>query len=205
MITGQVGSGKSTSLRYPASRLHRFAFWVLSVVASAGNLHGVAVLLCGIAAAAGLLRRHGLLEAIRSITSLPSMNGRRYRCRYVTSRSGGISVAGSKPGMCRAKPRTAVIRRIHTELDGSASGRCTQARAALMIIVEAPVASGWATKSEKAAGVGQPVTQWPTQTQVFLNVSGEDVRAVVPGQPAAMLRSATRSAFASPAVVPRSD
>ena len=51
------------------------------------------------------------------------------------------------PDMCRAKPRTAVIRRIHTELDWSASGRCTQLSAALTVIVDAPTASRWAMKS----------------------------------------------------------
>ena len=49
---------------------------------------------------------------------------------------------------------------------------------------------------QKATGVGQLVTQCPAQTQVVLEVSGEDAHAVVPGQPAATLRSATRSTFA---------
>ena len=53
-ITGQVGSGKSTSLRCAASRLHPSAFRLLSVLASAGTYME---LLRGIAAAAGLQHR----------------------------------------------------------------------------------------------------------------------------------------------------
>ncbi|WP_237720674.1 MULTISPECIES: hypothetical protein [Rhodococcus] len=45
------------------------------------------------------------------------------------------------PDMWRAKPRTTVIRRAHTELVGSASGRCTHCRATSTVIVVTPVAS----------------------------------------------------------------
>ena len=66
-----------------------------------------------------------------------------------------------------------------------------------MVIVEAPVASQMGHEvGQKAAGVGQLVTQCPAQAQVVLKVSGEDAHAVVPGQTAATLRSATRSTFA---------
>ncbi len=54
VITGQVGSGKSTSLRCAASRLHPSAFRVLPVLASAGTYME---LLRGIAATAGLQHR----------------------------------------------------------------------------------------------------------------------------------------------------
>ena len=74
------------------------------------------------------------------------MNGD-LQCRWnVTNPSGGISVSGSMPDMCRAKPRTTVIRRDHTELAGSASGRRTQTRAASTVILEAPSESRKATK-----------------------------------------------------------
>ena len=54
VITGQVGSGKSTSLRCAASRLHPSAFRLLAVLASAGTYME---LLRSIAAAAGLQHR----------------------------------------------------------------------------------------------------------------------------------------------------
>ena len=69
------------------------------------------------------------------------------QCRWnVTNPSGGISVSGSMPDMCRAKPRTTASAATTPSLPGSASGRRTQTRAASTVILEAPSESRKATK-----------------------------------------------------------
>ena len=87
VITGQVGSGKSTSLRCAASRLHPSAFRLLAVLASAGTYME---LLRGIAAAAGL--QHRVTSTVTLTTTIRDLGRDPERWRAWISNQGPVLV-----------------------------------------------------------------------------------------------------------------